>query len=115
MIKIKNKEQFNYEIEKAKKLQKLIVVDFSAQWCGPCRMISPHYDEISTLKKYSQVSFLKVDVDEVREIVSQYHVRSMPTFLFLGKDGEITRFSGANIDLLHETIEKSLKSFHNNP
>ena len=63
------------------------VVDFWAEWCGPCRMVGPVIDELAT--EYDGKALIaKVDVDENSELSAQYGVRSIPTILIL-KDGEI--------------------------
>ena len=81
---------------------KLIVVDFTASWCGPCKMIAPAYEELSS--EYTESVFCKVDVDEVPDIAQRYEVMAMPTFLFL-KNGEVVdRFSGASVEKLRDTI-----------
>ncbi len=64
---------------------KLIVVDFYATWCGPCKMISPKLEEMA--QQFSDVIFLKVDVDENEEVASEYGISCMPTFIFI-KNGE---------------------------
>ncbi|KAK0098047.1 hypothetical protein PV326_011582 [Microctonus aethiopoides] len=64
----------------------LVVIDFFATWCGPCKIIAPQFEELS--KKHSSVIFLKVDVDENDEISATYEVSSMPTFVFI-KKGEV--------------------------
>ncbi|KAF7491544.1 Thioredoxin-2 [Sarcoptes scabiei] len=61
---------------------KLVVIDFYATWCGPCRMIAPVLEKLSTDHKDTLV-VLKIDVDENEEITSEYGVSSMPTFVFL--------------------------------
>jgi thioredoxin 1 len=63
------------------------VVDFWAEWCGPCRLIGPIVDDLA--KEYEgRVNIGKVNVDENPEISMKYNVRSIPTILIL-KDGEI--------------------------
>jgi thioredoxin 1 len=63
------------------------VVDFWAEWCGPCRLIGPIIDDLA--KEYEgKVAIGKVNVDENPEISMKYNVRSIPTILIL-KDGEI--------------------------
>ena len=63
------------------------VVDFWAEWCGPCRMIGPHIEEMA--KEYDGKALIaKVDVDSNPEISFKYGVRSIPTILYL-KDGEV--------------------------
>jgi thioredoxin-like negative regulator of GroEL len=74
-------------------------------------MIAPKYDELATSNKYPNVVYLKVDVDEARDVARRYKIRSMPTFLFIA-DREIDRFSGANIVQLRETVARSLKSLN---
>ena len=82
---------------------KLVVVDFSASWCMPCKMIAPVFEEMAC-EFSASCSFLKVDVDEVPEIAAKYQVMAMPTFLFI-KNGEVVgRFSGASVEKLRETI-----------
>merc|ERR1712083_1285165 len=58
-----------------------VVVDFHATWCGPCKMIAPHLEEMD--KTMDDVVFLKVDVDECEDIAEEYKVTAMPTFVFL--------------------------------
>nr|WP_321445902.1 thioredoxin [uncultured Cohaesibacter sp.] len=63
-----------------------VVVDFWAEWCGPCKMIAPILDEIDT-EKAGAVKIVKVNVDENPNTAAQYGVRSIPTLL-LFKGGE---------------------------
>lgn len=63
------------------------VVDFWAEWCGPCRLIGPIVDELST-EYEGKATIGKVNVDHNPEISMKYGVRSIPTILFI-KDGEV--------------------------
>jgi thioredoxin 1 len=64
-----------------------VVVDFWAEWCGPCRMIAPALDEISN-EMAGKVSIVKVNIDEEPELGAQFGVRSIPTLLMF-KNGEL--------------------------
>lgn len=58
-----------------------VVVDFYAQWCGPCKMIKPHLEKLA--EKYKdQVRIVAIDSDENQDLVSEYEVRSLPTIKF---------------------------------
>ena len=66
---------------------KLVLVDFWAEWCGPCKQIAPTLEELA--EKYSEnLSVCKVDVDSNRELALQYNVRSIPS-LMIFKNGEM--------------------------
>lgn len=64
-----------------------VVVDFWAEWCGPCKMIAPILDEIS-MEMQNQVKIAKVNIDENPELATQYGVRSIPTLLMF-KGGSV--------------------------
>ena len=66
--------------------QGLVLVDFFATWCGPCRMLAPLLEELAEEKR--DLTIVKVDVDEAGALVARYGIRSIPT-LFLFKDGQI--------------------------
>ncbi|MBQ6954306.1 MAG: thioredoxin [Bacteroidales bacterium] len=66
---------------------KLIIVDFWATWCGPCRMLSPILDEVEE-EMAGQISVVKVNVDDADEIAAQYRIMSIPTLLFF-KNGQL--------------------------
>ena len=66
---------------------KPVVIDFWAEWCGPCRMVGPIVEELAT-EYEDRVIIGKVDVDNNDEIASKYGIRNIPTILFI-KDGEI--------------------------
>ncbi|XP_055349028.1 thioredoxin-2-like [Paramacrobiotus metropolitanus] len=84
---------------------KLVVIDFHATWCGPCRQIGPKFEEFS--EKFDAV-FLKVDVDESEDIPSEYEISVMPTFVFIKNGKTVDTFSGANASKLEEMIKKNL-------
>ncbi len=66
---------------------KPMVLDFWAEWCGPCRMVSPIMDELA--EDYAgRVNIGKMNVDENNDIVAQYGIRNIPTVLFF-KNGEL--------------------------
>lgn len=83
---------------------KLVVVDFTASWCGPCKQIAPLYAQLST--KYTEVLFLKIDVDQCRGTAQGCGVRAMPTFQFYKNKSKIDEFSGADPGKLQNIIEK---------
>ena len=66
---------------------KLVIVDFWATWCGPCRMLSPILDEVEA-EMPDKITVVKVNVDDADEIAAQYRIMSIPTLLFI-KNGEI--------------------------
>ncbi|KAI8816955.1 thioredoxin [Fimicolochytrium jonesii] len=82
----------------------LVIVDFHATWCGPCKMIAPKYEEFSN--KYSKATFIKVDVDEVPEVAEQVGVTSMPTFLIYSNGERVGEIVGANPTKLETEIRK---------
>jgi len=84
------------------------VVDFWAEWCGPCRMITPIIEELST--EYEGKAVIgKVNVDNNPEVSSKYGIRSIPTILFL-KNGEIVdkQVGVATKKAIEEKINKAL-------
>ena len=64
-----------------------VVVDFWAEWCGPCKMIGPILEEIAT-EKNGAVKIGKVNVDNNQELSARFQIRAIPTLLFF-KDGEV--------------------------
>ena len=82
MVKKINEEQFISEAKKSA----AAVVDFSATWCGPCRMLAPGVEAVS--EEYAgQVDFYNVDVDDCPELAMQYKVQSVPCLVMM-KNGE---------------------------
>lgn len=81
----------------------LVVIDFTATWCGPCQMIAPIYKELSNT--YDDVVFLKVDVDENPETAANYNVSAMPTFIFIKGGVVVERVMGADPNKLKASID----------
>lgn len=66
---------------------KLVIVDFWAAWCGPCRMLTPVLDDIEE-ELSGKISVIKCNVDDADEIASRFRIMSIPTLLFF-KGGEV--------------------------
>ena len=70
------------------------IVDFYADWCGPCKMVAPILEELS--KQYEgKLAIYKVDTDAENEVAAVFNIRSIPTFLFIPVDGEPMMQPGA--------------------
>ena len=71
-----------------------VLVDFWAAWCGPCKMLAPIIEELG--EEYAgRVDIYKVDVDEQQELAALFGVRSIPTLLFIPRDGKPQLAQGA--------------------
>jgi len=99
---VEDKDDFTTQLKEAG--GKLVVVDFYATWCGPCKMIAPKLEEMAQ-QMMADVVFLKVDVDDCEEVATDYSISCMPTFILIKNSEKIGEFSGANAEKLKEMIE----------
>ncbi|XP_040873898.1 TPR repeat-containing thioredoxin TDX isoform X1 [Glycine max] len=94
------------ELEKklsaASKTSRLAILYFTATWCGPCRFISPIYTSLA--EKYPKVVFLKVDIDEARDVAAGWNISSVPTFFFVKNGKEVDSVVGADKSTLESKI-----------
>jgi thioredoxin 1 len=86
----------------------LVVVDFWAVWCGPCKMMSPIVDELAT--ELEGVTVGKVNVDENPDLARQFNILSIPTFIIFRSGQVVEQFSGSmNKEMLRERIVKHIE------
>ena len=84
------------------------LIDFYAEWCGPCKMLAPVLEDISN-EYAGKVDVYKVNVDAEEELAMLFGIRSIPTLIFIEKDGTMHRSQGAmGKPQLKEAIEKIL-------
>lgn len=101
VVTIKTQADLNKYLKQS--ASKLVVIDFYATWCGPCKDIAP---KLAALQKYySNVAIVKVDVEKCEKIAMDYRINSMPTFCFVKNGRVVSRFSGADSRKLQATIE----------
>lgn len=80
------------ELKNLQKENKKIIVDFSASWCGPCKILLPTMEKISD--EMTDVEVVKIDVDEQSEFISEYGIRGVPTVIIYNGEQQIDRSSG---------------------
>ncbi|EDV19765.1 expressed hypothetical protein [Trichoplax adhaerens] len=100
---IETKEAFDKFLSDAK--DKLVVFDFFATWCQPCKLIGPIFEKMSESDEYKDVVFAKIDVDENEETAEFVGIRAMPTFAFYKNGSKIDEVSGAAEDRLRSKIQ----------
>ncbi len=94
---------------------KVIVIDFYASYCNPCKMIEPIFKKYSLneeLNKY--FIFIKIDVDEAEDIADKYNISSMPTFIAFYKKEKLREFVGANSKKLENLFIEALNKIKSN-
>ena len=82
-------QNFNQEINN----NSLLLVDFWAEWCGPCKSMHPIFTRMA--KKYKRVRFARVNVDDAQDIATKYGVQSIPTFIMFRNGEVVNRMVGA--------------------
>eukprot|EP00727_Mastigamoeba_balamuthi_P009421 m51a1_g5100 putative thioredoxin 1 (110) ;mRNA; f:296824-297409 len=102
VVIVKSLAEFNAQLEQAG--SRLVVIDFFAQWCGPCKMIGPKFVDMST--SITDAVFLKADVDEAEDLAQFAGISAMPTFQFYKNKAKIDELVGASEPKLRQLIEK---------
>ena len=104
MVKHINKDEFEKEVINE---EGVVVVDFFATWCGPCKMLAPVLDEVQDEMK--NVKIVKVDIDENPNVASEYKVKNIPTIKVFKNGEEITTNvgflpKGALVEMINKSI-----------
>lgn len=82
-------ENFKQEVLQS---QEPVLVDFYADWCGPCKMLSPVVDEVA--QENEDVKVVKINVDEAQDLAMEYRVMSIPTLVVIKNSREVARSVG---------------------
>ncbi|XP_031566186.1 thioredoxin-like [Actinia tenebrosa] len=101
MREIKNRSDFDGFL-KQQEHGRLIVIEFFADWCGPCRQIASQFKKI--VEEFCDVTFAKVDVDENEDIAEDEKILAMPTFVLYKNGKMVETVVGANDNKLREAI-----------
>ena len=104
MVKHINENEFNAEVLKE---DGIVVVDFFATWCGPCKMLAPVLEDVQEAMK--NVKIVKVDIDENPNVASEYKVKNIPTIKVFKNGEEITTNvgflpKGALVEMINKSI-----------
>jgi len=85
ITEIKNMSEFEKEVLNE---EKTVFIDFYATWCKPCKIMTPTIEEIA--KEYTDIKFVKIDIDKNEELAIKYNVMSIPTMIIM-KNGEVKK------------------------
>ena len=104
MVKHINEKEFNMEVLKE---EGVVVVDFFATWCGPCKMLAPVLEDVQ--EEMKNVKIVKVDIDENPNVASEYKIKNIPTIKVFKNGEEITTNvgflpKGALVEMINKSI-----------
>ncbi|MDR1210358.1 MAG: thioredoxin [Clostridiales bacterium] len=91
MAKVISGSEFETEVLRS---ELPVMVDFYAEWCGPCKMLAPAVEELSR-ENEGKVKIVKVDIDQSSNVAYQYNIRSVPTLMFFKNGEPVDRVIGA--------------------
>ncbi|CAB9501085.1 Thioredoxin H-type [Seminavis robusta] len=99
---ITSMDEFNTMLETSK--SKAVIIDFTATWCPPCKMIGPIFEGLA--KEYTSIEFFKVDVDDAEEVAAKCGIQAMPTFQVFKDGAMVDEMKGASEPGLKAILEK---------
>jgi thioredoxin 1 len=88
----------------------IIVLDFTATWCGPCKRIYPLLENLSN--EYPNVAFFKIDIDKLSDVASYFQIQSVPSFKFIFNNRIVASFAGADAQKLSQTIKNLVNELY---
>mmetsp|Transcript_69995 Transcript_69995/g.196160 ORF Transcript_69995/g.196160 Transcript_69995/m.196160 type:complete len:105 (-) Transcript_69995:369-683(-) len=100
---IKNMDEWKTLLETSK--SKLVVVDFTASWCGPCKFIAPIFEKLA--EENPEAEFVKVDVDDADDVAAAVGIQAMPTFHFYKGGVKVDEMMGADQATLASKVAKN--------
>jgi thioredoxin 1 len=109
MVKFIENER-EWEVTLSSPANPLVIADFTASWCGPCKQISPVFEKLSNEVK-GKMHFVKVDVDQQQQLAQRYGVSAMPTFKVFLQGREIRELKGADKAGLERMIHESIQFY----
>ncbi|CAN4105327.1 unnamed protein product [Withania somnifera] len=95
-------EKWEEKMSEANSSGKIVVVNFSASWCNPCKAAAPGYHELAD--KYTSMIFLTVDVDDLAELSTSWDVKATPTFIFFRDGHLVDKVVGGNTQELQKKL-----------
>lgn len=94
--------------EFSEKIANLCLIDFYADWCGPCKMLAPFLEQLS--EKYPNIEFYKVNVDDDGSIAAKYSISSIPTLMLFNNNEMLARREGfATVAALSQWIDENIQ------
>ncbi|KAH9773664.1 hypothetical protein WN944_020448 [Citrus x changshan-huyou] len=105
VMELQSKHQWRSQYEASKQSDRLVVIYYTAAWCGPCKFIEPYVKDFAAM--YTDVQFIKIDVDWLPEAAKAFDlIDVLPTFVLVKRGKEIDRVVGAKKDELQMKTEK---------
>lgn len=96
-----------YKGDRSELSEGTVVLDFYANWCGPCKKFAPYFEEAAS--EYKTATFIKVDSDENTFLSEKYHIQSLPTVLILKNGQTVDRLEGYSPQKFLELLIKHIK------
>ena len=81
-----------------------VILDFYAEWCGPCKKLGPGFSELSN--QYSNITFIKINTDEAEELSKHYKVSALPTIIYVNNGDIVSIIKGFNMDKIKSELEE---------
>lgn len=105
---INNIDEWNTVFQNHNKEKNILLLNFSALWCNPCKALKPELEKLSNNPNYSNVKMYKIDIDKCEDIATMLDISSIPTTLLVKDDKIVHRISGANILTITNNIDSIL-------